>query len=223
MSGEVMTEQRSAVMVLVDASWEDQNGTLQTTRARMENRSTSGACVRVTREIEVGAQLRIRSHWEEFTGVAKYCRVDGKEYLVGIQRDLVKSAIPRLPDPVPISTHAEKNVPLRNGSRNRVPVAADSRHRRFARRPRANPREFSAAAVEVERDTGKSIDGISATRVNGIGAAAARMASKVLAVTSVSKGLSNGLPERVPETVPDGASKTVPWESRDTLQFQDFD
>jgi hypothetical protein len=88
MSGEVMLEQRSAVMVLVDASWEDQNGTLQTTRARMENRSTSGACVRVARAIEVGAQLRIRSHWEQFTGVAKYCRLDGKEFLVGIQRDL---------------------------------------------------------------------------------------------------------------------------------------
>jgi hypothetical protein len=116
MSGEVMLEQRSAVMVLVDASWEDQNGTLQTTRARMENRSTSGACVRVARAIEVGAQLRIRSHWEEFTGVAKYCRLDGKEFLVGIQRDLEKSAIPRLPEPVPDSTKVAKIVSLRNGA-----------------------------------------------------------------------------------------------------------
>jgi hypothetical protein len=194
MSGEVMLEQRSAVMVLVDVSWEDQNGTLQTTRARMENRSTSGACVRVARAIEVGAQLRIRSHWEEFTGVAKYCRPDGKEFLVGIQRDLEKSAIPRLADPVPVSTQGAKSVSLRNdaqngsrsgarnGSRNGAAVAVGTKGGRFARRPRATPREFPAAVrrvkhdVErkVERVTGNSVDGVGAAGVGGNTAAGAR-------------------------------------------------
>src|SRR5277367_2045549 len=199
MSGEVMTEQRSAVMVLVDASWEDQNGTLQTTRARMENRSTSGACVRVARAIDVGAQLRIRSHWEEFTGVAKYCRLDGKEFLVGIQRDLQKSELPRLPDPVPVSAQVAKNVPLRdggrndvrNGARNGAAVAPGTKGGRFARRPRANSQQIPPPVrpmrpvrnvereleQKVERVASNSVAGASATGVSEIAATGPQMAS----------------------------------------------
>jgi hypothetical protein len=40
-------EPRTAVMILVEASWEDQSGTLRRERARMENTSNSGACIRV--------------------------------------------------------------------------------------------------------------------------------------------------------------------------------
>ena len=46
MSG-MTPEPRAAVMILVEASWEDQNGTVQTERARMENKSAGGACIRV--------------------------------------------------------------------------------------------------------------------------------------------------------------------------------
>jgi|HubBroStandDraft_2_1064218.scaffolds.fasta_scaffold00964_5 hypothetical protein len=88
-----MPEPRSAVMILVQATWEDQHGTLQTTRACMENRSPSGACIRVPARIAAGTKLKIQWRWEEFNGVAKYCRTDGHEYLVGVQR--ITGAIPR--------------------------------------------------------------------------------------------------------------------------------
>jgi hypothetical protein len=84
MSGAAMPEPRSAVMILVQATWEDQHGTLQTARACMENRSPSGACIRVPARIATGTKLKIQWRWEEFNGVAKYCRTDGQEYLVGV-------------------------------------------------------------------------------------------------------------------------------------------
>jgi hypothetical protein len=57
----------------------------------MENTSNSGACIRVKKQIDVGAKLRVQWRWEEFSGVARYCRKDGIDYLVGIQRDAKKS------------------------------------------------------------------------------------------------------------------------------------
>lgn len=64
-------EPRTAVMILVEASWEDQSGTLRRERARMENTSNSGACIRVKKPIDVGAKLRVQWRWEEFSGVAR--------------------------------------------------------------------------------------------------------------------------------------------------------
>lgn len=85
-------EPRTPVMILVEATWEDQGGTVQSTRARMENRSAGGACIRLKNRIEVGTRLTIQWRWEEFAGTARYCRSDGREYLVGIQRDKVQIA-----------------------------------------------------------------------------------------------------------------------------------
>ncbi len=61
----------------------------------MENTSISGACIRVRKQIDVGAKLRVQWRWEEFSGVARYCRKDGMDYLVGIQRDAKNSAAPK--------------------------------------------------------------------------------------------------------------------------------
>lgn len=85
MSAAGMPEPRSAVMILVDASWEDPTGTTQTARACMENRSANGACIRIEKRIAVGARLSLQWRWEKFSGVAKYCRREGHEYLVGLQ------------------------------------------------------------------------------------------------------------------------------------------
>jgi hypothetical protein len=46
-------------MILVEASW-DQSGTLRRERARMEKASNSGACIRVKKQIDVGAKLRVQ-------------------------------------------------------------------------------------------------------------------------------------------------------------------
>jgi hypothetical protein len=90
-----MAERRSPVMIVVDAWWEGADGSLQQGQARIVNRSVSGACVRIEKQIPAGAKLRIESRWEEFCGVAKYCRKDGSGYRVGIQRKAGVDLIPK--------------------------------------------------------------------------------------------------------------------------------
>jgi hypothetical protein len=95
-----MREPRSAVMILVEVSWQDQNGTWQATPARMEDKSASGACIRFKKSIAVGSRLKIKSRFEQFSGIVKYCRTEGWDFLVGLQKDN-SSAVS---DPLPADT-----------------------------------------------------------------------------------------------------------------------
>lgn len=99
----VITELRTPVITLVEVSWEDPGGTLQTVPARMENKSAGGACIRVKTPIVVGSKLRIQWRHEHFSGTARYRRAEGVEYLVGIQRDTTKSPIPNRPGPTDVA------------------------------------------------------------------------------------------------------------------------
>jgi hypothetical protein len=85
-------ELRSVVMIRVEATWEDERGAWHTVPACMEDRSASGACIRMKTPIAVGSKLVIQWRFDRFSGITKYCRSDGREFLVGIQRD--KSVIP---------------------------------------------------------------------------------------------------------------------------------
>jgi hypothetical protein len=55
-----MPEFRTPVMTWVEASWEDSSGVLQTVPARMEDKSTGGACIRIKIPIAVGAKLKVQ-------------------------------------------------------------------------------------------------------------------------------------------------------------------
>ena len=80
-------ESRIAVMMLAEVSWEDAPGKLLSAPARLEDKSLSGACIRMKKSVEVGAKLRVRGRFEEFSGVVKYCRSEGWDYVVGLQRE----------------------------------------------------------------------------------------------------------------------------------------
>lgn len=86
-------EPRTSVMIMVDASWEDQDGTVQRMRARMENKSAGGACIRLSQKLSVGTRVLIEGQWDRFSGEARYCRKDGREYLIGIQKDRTERPI----------------------------------------------------------------------------------------------------------------------------------
>jgi len=88
-------EPRTPVMIMVEASWDDQNGLRQRSRARMENKSPGGACVRLSKSVRAGTRLRIEGKWEQFWGEVRYCRKDGRDYLIGVQKD--KSSRPTAP------------------------------------------------------------------------------------------------------------------------------
>jgi hypothetical protein len=80
-------------MVHVQASWKDQSGALRTIRARMENTSAGGACIRTPTHIAVGSTLIVACRWEKFSGTVRHCSGDGSDYLVGIQRDVASNPI----------------------------------------------------------------------------------------------------------------------------------
>jgi hypothetical protein len=98
-------EARIAVMILVEALWEDGAGKTHSISGRMEDKSLSGACLRVKTPIDLGAKLRIQSRTEQFSGVVRYCRSEGWDYVVGIQRDKLEN-VPNLAkgvEPLPAS------------------------------------------------------------------------------------------------------------------------
>ena len=86
-------EPRTAVMILVDASWEDQGGTLIMARVQMENKSASGACLRTKQRINVGTRVHVQWRWDNFSGVVKYCKQEESTYRVGIRRDPKPSTV----------------------------------------------------------------------------------------------------------------------------------
>lgn len=93
-----MPDLRTPVMIVVDVSWEDE-GTLQATSARMEDKSSGGACIRVKKAIPTGSKIWIKWRFDQFSGIVKYCRTDEREYLVGVQRDVTTTPAPALPPP----------------------------------------------------------------------------------------------------------------------------
>jgi hypothetical protein len=100
----VVTDFRKPVLTLVEVSWTDAGGTVQTVGARMEDKSVGGACIRVKTAIAVGSKMRVQGRVEHFSGTVRYCRPEGMEYLVGVQRDTMESAIaerPNAPDVPP--------------------------------------------------------------------------------------------------------------------------
>jgi hypothetical protein len=92
-----MHELRTPVMIRVEASWEDKSGTLQTVPARVDDKSVGGACIRIKTPVAVGTKLRILGPWEQFSGVVKYCRIEARECVVGIQRDPANPPAPDQP------------------------------------------------------------------------------------------------------------------------------
>lgn len=81
-----MPELRTPVMIMVDVSWQEHGGVLQKSRGCMEDKSAGGARIRVKTPIAAGSHLKIQWRFEQFAGIAKYCRREGREYVVGIQR-----------------------------------------------------------------------------------------------------------------------------------------
>lgn len=79
--------EQAASLASAELWWKDQKGTAHHAPARIESRVPSGTCLRVTTPIPVGSNLKVKWQKELFSGVATYCRWDGRSYLLGIQQD----------------------------------------------------------------------------------------------------------------------------------------
>lgn len=137
-----MPEFRMPVMTLVEASWEDQSGASRTAAARMEDRSPGGACIRIKTPIGVGSKVRIQWRFEQFSGTAKYCRGEGREYVVGIQRDTAENLIPSQPGLAGVS--APKSVVAN------VATASTVKAENLPKLQESKPNEIPLVAVKVE-------------------------------------------------------------------------
>ena len=125
-----------AVMILVEAMWEDQNGTVQKSSARMENHSPGGACIRLRKPVHVGARLRLQWRFEEFTGTARWRRSDGRDYLVGIQRDSAARVI--------LNKEIHKGVASRNNEKELEQIALPVPRTGVEKQVASGPLELSA-------------------------------------------------------------------------------
>src|SRR5436305_2414442 len=80
-------EPRLLMWALAEISWEDGSGAPCRAPATLEDRSQSGACLRVKRPLAVGCVVMIKWHREQFSAIARNCRQEGRDFLVGVKRD----------------------------------------------------------------------------------------------------------------------------------------
>ena len=88
---ETAIEPRTAIWAVAEVRWEDAAGTPLVAPATLEDTSPSGACLRVKTPVTVGSRLTIKWHREQFSAIARNCRSDGREYLLGVRREAVPS------------------------------------------------------------------------------------------------------------------------------------
>jgi hypothetical protein len=142
-----MGELRTAVMILVEACWQDQSGKLQTVPARMEDKSDGGACIRLKAPIGVGSKLKVQWRWGQFSGITKYCRSEGWDYVVGIQRDATNSPV----FDQPASADVPRQKTMRSGGpRSGGPVVSTEKTQDSPARPESHANEIPEAERKVE-------------------------------------------------------------------------
>ena len=134
------------MMAVVEVSWEDQFGTRHTSSAKLEDTSPSGACLRVKVPVAVGSAMRVNSYRERFSGTARYCRTDRRDFVVGVQKD--KNVNRFLMDVV--APNLSPTVPARN-----VPIAAAREEVREEVREeiRDTPHEENRQRLELPRES----------------------------------------------------------------------
>ena len=80
-------EPRKVMWAVAEITWEDDSGTSFRVPAVLEDTSRSGACVRLKRPLAVGSRITIKWHREQFPAIARNCRTDGGEFLLGVRRE----------------------------------------------------------------------------------------------------------------------------------------
>jgi hypothetical protein len=80
-------EPRKVMWAVAEITWEDDSGTSFRVTAVLEDTSMSGACVRLKRPLAVGSRLTIKWHREQFPAIARNCRRDGGDFLLGVRRE----------------------------------------------------------------------------------------------------------------------------------------
>jgi hypothetical protein len=129
-------EPRTAILAQAEVSWDDRAGVHNGAPARMEDTSRSGACIRVKAQIHVGSRLKVKWHKEQFSGIAKYCRPEGDDYVLGIQRDTPESKV--------------RTVPLSQSTTITIQTPSSAKIRDLPAKLDSKPQEFDTTRHEPE-------------------------------------------------------------------------
>jgi hypothetical protein len=103
-------EPRKVMWAVAEITWEDDSGTSFRVPAVLEDTSRSGACVRLKRPLALGSRITIKWHREQFPAIARNCRTDGGDFLLGVRRETeIVSATKSATRPAP-DAKAERTV-----------------------------------------------------------------------------------------------------------------
>ena len=80
-------EPRTVLWAVAEVLWEAPAGNVNHASATLEDTSRSGACIRLKAPVQVGSRVTVKWHREQFSAVARNCRRDGREFLLGVRRE----------------------------------------------------------------------------------------------------------------------------------------
>src|SRR5689334_16901549 len=104
-------EPRKVIWTVAEITREDDSGTSFRVPAVVEDTSSSGACVRLKRPLAVGSRITIKWHREQFPAIARNCRKDGGDFLLGVWREAeIASATKSASHSAIIDAKAERTV-----------------------------------------------------------------------------------------------------------------
>src|SRR4029077_2467436 len=86
-------EPRKVMWAVAEITWGDDGGTSFRVPAILEDTSRSGACIRFKRPVAIGSRLTVKWHREQFSGIARNCRSDGGDFLLGVRREAELSGL----------------------------------------------------------------------------------------------------------------------------------
>jgi len=84
---EKRTELRIPLMARVDVLWSDEDGTPRVAPATLEDRSDSGASIRLKNPIRVGSHITVKWGSEQASGTVTNCRRVKADYVIGVKRE----------------------------------------------------------------------------------------------------------------------------------------
>lgn len=93
--GEVSYEPRTVMWARAEVYWQDEAGSPCVSAAVIEDTSASGACIRLRTPVRIGSQINVKWHRGEFSAVARNCRRDGVDFLLGVRREPHVNEAPR--------------------------------------------------------------------------------------------------------------------------------
>ena len=100
-------EPRMVMWAVAEISWQDPSGVPCRAPATLEDTSKSGACLRVKRPFEVGSTVTVKWHRDHFCAIARNCRSDGRDFLLGVRR--APGVAPQEAKPVPAAKVPESD------------------------------------------------------------------------------------------------------------------